>query len=128
MLQDEKREKNVNKKSVKFIFPRQQIQDRRNAFEGSRTAALLESEQNSVKAHAKSCTKAQEASATKHSTWAKSCHSKGTGRKTNLPDPADELQSVRCCRDRHLCRKSLPSHDTATSKESVFRAWDPEKT
>lgn len=55
MLQDGRREKNMNKKSVKFILPRQQIQERRNIFDGSRTAALLESEQNSEKAHAKVC-------------------------------------------------------------------------
>lgn len=53
MLQDGRREKNMNKKSVKFILPRQQIQEKRNIFDGSRTAALLESEQNSEKAHAK---------------------------------------------------------------------------
>lgn len=53
MLQDGRRKKNVNKKSVKFIFPRQQIQERKNIFDGSRTAALLESEQNSEKAHTK---------------------------------------------------------------------------
>lgn len=55
MLQDGRREKNMNKKSVKFILPRQQIQEKRNIFDGSRTAALLESEQNSEKAHAKGC-------------------------------------------------------------------------
>lgn len=74
MLQDEKKEKNVNKKSIKSIFPRQHIQDRRNTFDGSSTAALLESEQNSEKAHANPAL-AQEASVTKHSAWAKSCHS-----------------------------------------------------
>lgn len=66
----------MNKKTVKFIFPRQHLQDRRNVFEGSRTVAVLETVEHSEKAHATwvSCTKDQESSAAKHSTCTKGSH------------------------------------------------------
>ena len=120
----------MNKKSVKFIFPRQQIQDRRNVFEGSRTVALLETVQHSEKAHATwvRCTKDQESSAAKHSTAPRALIQKGTGRKTILPGSADELQSARCCRDRYLFRKCLPLSVTATSKSRVLIGRIKEKT
>jgi len=68
----------LNKKSVKFIFPRQQNQDRRDVFEGSSTVVLLETVQHSEKAHATwvSCTKDQESSAAKHGIGTKGSCSK----------------------------------------------------
>lgn len=112
----------MNKKTVEFIFPRQHLQDRRNVFEGSRTVAVLETVQHSEKAHATwvPCTKDQESSAAKHVHAPRVLIQNGTGRKTILPGSADKPQSARCCRDRYLCRKSLPFSVTATSKYRVL--------
>lgn len=99
----------MNKKSVKFIFPRQQIQDRRNVSEGSRRAALLETVWHSKGAHAMwvSCTKDQESSAAKHSIRTKGSHSK-RGREKNHPTRLSSQAAVCKVLQRLLFVQKVP--------------------
>lgn len=96
----------MNKKSVRFIFPRQQIQDRRNVFEGSRTATLLGTVEHSKKACATwvSCTKDQESSAAQDMSQRLS-FKKGQGEKLS-------------CQAQHMSCRLQGAAETTTCVES----------
>lgn len=119
----------MNKKSINLILPRWQIQDRRNVFEGCRAVAVLETIQHSEEAHAMwvSHMRDQESTAAIPRTHAKALYSERNREKTHPARLSQQLKSARHCRDRYLCRKSLPVGVTAPSKCKVLMGRIKEK-